>query len=71
MTRPAGRSGGARPVRRHLHVELTAAPPMRREASPRGFRRVCAAFFVLQAGGTLPVPLYVLWKERLGSEPAR
>ena len=50
----------------HLDLALTAAPPMRREASPRGFRRVCAAFFVLQAGGTLPVPLYVLWKERLG-----
>ncbi|MEA2382997.1 MAG: hypothetical protein QOH72_2968 [Solirubrobacteraceae bacterium] len=49
----------------HLDLALTAAPTPR-DASPRGFRRVAAAFFVLQAGGTLPVPLYVLWKEHLG-----
>lgn len=45
--------------RDHLDLALTAAP-VRRNASPRGFRRVGAAFFVLQAGGTLPVPLYLL-----------
>src|SRR4051794_2890 len=49
----------------HLDLALTAAPH-RREASPRGFHRVAAAFFVLQVGGTLPVPLYILWKARLG-----
>ena len=64
-------SGGtiapAAPVRcrDHLDLALTAAP-VRPNASPRGFRRVGAAFFVLQAGGTLPVPLYLLWRERLG-----
>src|SRR3954469_7310171 len=64
---PRGSIAPAAPVRcrDHLDLALTAAPE-RREASPRGFHRVAAAFFVLQVGGTLPVPLYVLWKERVG-----
>src|SRR3954449_6504676 len=48
--------------RDHLDVSVGAAPA----AGARGFHRVAAAFFALQAGGTLPIPLYVLWQQRFG-----
>lgn len=65
MSRSAARAASSVRCDEHLDLSLTAAPA-RRPASVRGFGRVAAAFFVIQVGGTLPVPLYVLWKDRLG-----
>src|SRR3954452_8585908 len=52
--------------RDHLDVSVGATAAA---AGARGFRRVGAAFFVLQAGGTLPIPVYVLWPRQIASDP--
>jgi MFS family permease len=43
----------------------TAAPEAVK-ATRQGFWVVAAVFVVVQAGGTLPIPLYVLWQPRFG-----
>jgi hypothetical protein len=35
-------------------------------ASRRGFWIVAVVFAIVQAGGTLPIPLYVIWQPRFG-----
>jgi MFS family permease len=35
-------------------------------AAPRGFWLVAGIFAIVQIGGTLPIPLYVLWKTKFG-----
>ncbi|HTU86932.1 MAG TPA: MFS transporter [Solirubrobacteraceae bacterium] len=39
------------------------------EAARTGFWIVAAVFVVIQAGGTLPIPLYVIWQPRFGFGP--
>jgi MFS family permease len=54
-------------VRCEDHLDLSLAPASTRDGDrARGFGRIAATFFVLQVGGTLPVPLYVLWEQRIG-----
>lgn len=36
------------------------------KTGPRGFWLVAAVFAVVQLGGTLPIPLYVIWQPRFG-----
>jgi MFS family permease len=47
----------------HLDISVGARPAL---AGARGFRRVAGSLFSLQVGGTLPIPLYVLWQQRFG-----
>jgi hypothetical protein len=48
-----------------LRIASGLAPASTRDGDrARGFERIAATFFVLQVGGTLPVPLYVLWEQR-------
>src|SRR3954468_6881963 len=53
------------PVRCRDHLDISVGA-VAAGAGARGFRRVAGAFLVLQAGGTLPIPLYVLWQRQIG-----
>ncbi|MTD54473.1 MFS transporter [Amycolatopsis pithecellobii] len=50
-----------------MTTKTTQAPPSRRAST--GFRSVAAVYLLAMLGGTLPVPLYVLWAPAMGFGP--
>ena len=54
------------PVRCGDWLDLRTGRPATTSAVRRGFWVVAAVFTVVQAGGTIPIPLYVIWQPRFG-----
>jgi hypothetical protein len=55
-------TAAAAPLRCGDHLDLSLRAPVARDEA--GGRCLAGVFFVVQVGGTLPVPLYVLWQAR-------
>ncbi|GHJ99392.1 hypothetical protein SY2F82_11900 [Streptomyces sp. Y2F8-2] len=51
-------------------VRVRAVPPAGGRRSRAGFWLVAAVYAVVMLGGTLPIPLYVLWAPQMGFGPS-